>query len=164
MGYCTEWRVPVRFRPTSLDTDYHYIYYFGEREGATDEYDPFIDVPIPMEPPDSIFFPYFVGDTTGDVVMPYLREDYRAITEPGDGHINYVWQLSFRDVSDESVWVFWEPDSFPYIPEYPLYMHYIIAEEPPDSESWLTATPISEQESVFISVNQSIFFKYWDRT
>ena len=159
----TEWRIPVRFHPTSLDTYYHYTYYFGERDGATDNYDPFIDLAIPIQPPEG-FFPYFVGDTTGDTVMPYLREDYRSSVDTGVGHIDYLWQLSFRDDPGESVWVIWDADSFPYIPEYPIYMHFIASETPPDSENWLSATPITEQESVYIPVEQSVFFKYWDRT
>ena len=161
----TEWRIPVRFRPTSLDTIYHYIYYFGERENATDNYDPFIDLAIPIAPPEDEFFPYFEGDTTYDPPMPYFREDYRTVSEPGDGHVSYLWQLSFRDEPDESVWVIWEQDSFPHSPiEYPLYMHFIVSDAVPESVMWETATPITEQDSTFISVMQTVFFKYWDRT
>jgi len=159
----TEWRIPVRFNPTSLDTYYHYTYYFGEHEGATDDYDPFIDLAIPIEPPEG-FFPYFVGDTVGDTIMPYLREDYRADVDTGIGHIDYVWQLSFRDDPGESTFVIWDADSFPYTPEYPLYMHFIVSETIPDNIDWLTSTPITEQETIFVSLEQSVFFKYWDRT
>ena len=92
--------------------------------------------------------------------MPYLREDYRSSVDTGVGHIDYLWQLSFRDDPGESVWVIWDADSFPYIPEYPIYMHFIASETPPDSENWLSATPITEQESVYIPVEQSVFFSH----
>jgi len=161
--WATEWRVPVRFRPTSLDTEYYYTYYFGEREGATDNYDPFIDVGLPMAPPEG-FFPYFVGDTASDPPMPYLREDYRAPAEPGVGHISYIWQLSFMDSPGESVWVIWDADSFPYTPEYPIYMHFLVAYDVPEDADWESSVPITEVGSVYVAVEQSVFFRYWDRT
>ncbi len=162
--WATEWRVPIRFRPTSLDTTYHYTYYFGVREGATDGYDPSIDVGLPMGPP-SGFFPYFVGDTTSDPPMPFLREDYRAPVDPGVGHTSYIWKLSFMDSPGESVWVIWDSDSFPYTPEYPIYMHFLVAYDDPDSADWVSsAVPITEVGSVFVAVEQSVYFRYWDRT
>jgi len=156
----TEWCVPIRFRPTSLDSDYTYIYYFGERSGATDGYDAFIDLALPVLPPDG-FTPYF---TIEDTFMSFLREDYRTISTPGEGHVNYIWQLSFQGEDDESTCVIWTADSFPYVPEYPIYMHFIVAEAIPDSTMWEETETIFDDESVLVSVDESVFFRYWDRT
>ncbi len=156
----TEWCVPIRFRPTSLDSDYTYIYYFGERYSATDGYDAFIDLALPVLPPDG-FTPYFEIE---DTLMSFLREDYRAVSTPGEGHVDYLWQLSFQGEDGESTWAIWFADSFPFVPDYPIYMHFIVSDAIPDSAMWEEAETIFDDERVFVSVDESVFFRYWDRT
>ena len=158
---CDEWRMPLKFYPTSLGTLYHFINYIGMMDGASDGYDDGIDIALP--PPIDFFFPYFhISDTLLLPGMSYLREDYRATDAPGEPAADEIWRLSFIDNPGESVSVVWEVDSFPYDIEYPIFMQFIVADTVPDEEDWLDADAITDIESVYISCERSIFFRYRD--
>ncbi len=155
----TEWRVPVRLYPTSLDTVYPVTLYFGMRSDATEGFDPFVDVAEPVFPPEG-FVAYFVGDS----IMPYLREDYRPSDVPGDSAADQLWQLAFRAGEGESTWVAWDADSFPFDIEYPIFMQYLVADSIPPQELWDTAPAITEGESIFVDCASFVFFRYRDIT
>lgn len=158
---CDEWRMPLKFYPTSLGTLYHFTNYIGMMDGASDGYDDGIDIALP--PPIDFFFPYFyISDTLLFPGMSYLREDYRATDTPGEPAADEIWRLLFLDVPGESVSVVWEVDSFPYDIEYPIFMQFIVADTIPDEEDWLDASAITEVESIYISCEYSIFFRYRD--
>ncbi len=154
ISFCTDWRIGLTLYPTSLDSAYIYRLYFGQRFNATDEYDPFVDVAMPPPPPDG-FFPYIHGDS----IISSLREDYRS-----DESWNCLWQLSFIDEPGESVSVVWESDSFPFTIEPPIYMQYIVSDTIPADSDWDSANSIADVESVFVSCEQSVFFKFRNYT
>ncbi|MCD6418906.1 T9SS type A sorting domain-containing protein [bacterium] len=154
LSHCTDWRIGLTLYPTSLDTAYMYPLYFGQRADATDQFDPFLDVAAPPPPPAG-FFPYIHGDD----LIPTLLEDYRS-----EDSWDCLWQLSFRDDPGESVWVIWESDSFPFTIEYPIFMQYMISTDIPADSDWDSASSIDEAESIFVSCEQSVFFRFRDLT
>ncbi len=157
--FAQQWRVPVIFHPTSSGTRYPFTLFFGTKDGASEYYDPFLDIPEPIFPP-SGFVAYFIGDT----LMPYLREDYRPVDVPGEPAATQLWQLSFRDTAGTFVSVVWEADSFPFTIVYPIYMQFLVADHIPDAAEWSSASTIAESESIYVSCSQSVFFCYRDIT
>ncbi len=158
--YGVEWRMPVRFRPDSFDTIYYaYTYFIGTRTGATNAYDAFIDVPLPPFPIDE-FTPYIAGDE----LVTLLRESYYSPSDAGIGRTAYDWQIGFNFSTEESLWVIWQADSFPYSVGYPIYFAYVISSASPESTIWNTAPNVSAVESLRISCTDKIFIRYWDRT
>jgi len=155
----TEWRIPINLYPTSAETIYPGILYFGECDGATDYYDWGIDIAEPVPPPTGFSACFTIEDS----LIQSLREDYRATVSPGTA-ASYLWQLAFRDESGESVSIAWEADSFPYEIAYPVYMQFIVSDTVPENSEWESAISITDIESIFISCSDKVFFRYRDFT
>ena len=152
------WRIPVRFYPSSMDSIFPVTLYFGVDTCATNGYDPFIDIAVPV-PPVSGFFPYFEGDSAAK----YLWVDLRAETDTGRP-VSHLWRLRFRDEPGESVCVVWEADSFPYSIGYPRFFQFVVSDTFPPDSVWDTAASIDDLDSICVPCESSIYFLYRDIT